>query len=171
MAAISLRLRVFSTLEISPPMTLRLQPFTLEANNGHKSSNNGEQRVEKILLINLGSSAPVTNSCFLPLSSCFFFVLPENLLRCCSDLLHHCDQPGNMSVEVTYSNSGASQSLGNTSVSPCPSLPSFSAVVLRVWPLGQQPQCHLGTCQGCRLLGPTLDLLSGKLRMEPHHWC
>ena len=40
--------------------------------------------------MNLGSSAPVTNSCFLPLSSYFFFVLPENLLRCCSDLLHHC---------------------------------------------------------------------------------
>lgn len=32
----------------------------------------------------------MTNSYFLLLSSCFFFVLPENLLRCCSDLLHHC---------------------------------------------------------------------------------
>lgn len=104
-------------------------------------------------MINLGSSAPVTNSCFLPLSSCFFFVLPENLLRCCSDLLHHCDQPGNKSVEVTYSNSGASQSLGNKSVSPCPSLPSFSAVVLRV-AFGPAASVSPGNLLGMQTLGP-----------------
>lgn len=55
--------------------------------------------------------------------------------------------------------------LGDVSLKPC----SHS---LSVWPLDQQSQHHLRTCEKCKCVGPNLNLLSQKLEKEsqPSRW-
>lgn len=94
MAAISLRLREFSTFKATGFRDF--STFSLKTNNGHKCNNHREEEVWQILLVSrpylsadLGSSAAVRDN-FLLLSTCFSFALPESLLWCCSTLLYNC---------------------------------------------------------------------------------